>query len=786
MPTAGNITASCGVRYSTRNPPLPDLMLTLALAAQLAATQIRDTATYATPAVRALVTEAARMNNRVPPTLGKYHATLESEISFGGRRSGGTEVSFSIEQVASDLSWARTGDFEQHITGYRSQSVGPQLATLGFFRYPWAVPSLYGNRLALLFGRDSIRRTTPRGVRGAAGAGGRGGGAPAGARGGGAPVGERTGLSRDPQTVTFAVHPLATDRERVYRFSGGDTVEKLTVSEREIRIVKIEVTPKANLPPRTAVFSGEVDLDVDRKNVVRMRGSFATTGDAPSGPFGLLKPLQLQGVVFVELVNSEVNQEYWLPSYQRFEAQAITALFGDSKAVFRIVSRFRNYAITPPESTLKIARSDTLRARPHVLSVAPRDSLSRFDRWIEDLGVMSAATSSEDFADVAPRQWRQDGTPLVRVQAERLSDFARFDRIEGIFTGAGVSARMRDAAPGLTLRAVGGYAWSERTARGRASAMLERDAWTYALRAGRSLDVTNDFRNVLDSGSSLGALFGQDNYDYVDRYSASASATRTFAKRSARAGIEVGWADDRAVVNQLSRGPIGGQLFLANRGVDQGNWLRTALKLEWHPDEAAEFMKPGFGAALSYLRGDGQLNFQRAELRLNARTNSGPWTFASRLDAGVVFGSPPPQQLFELGSTENLPGYDYKVFAGNQAVVVRGLAMYQLHLLRAPIRVTQRFWLPAAAPALAVSLQGGWTGASNEVASAAILRLGSQAAIGQPLRGLPTPVSVVTGNARESVSMGIRFFGGTIGLAVARPIDRGAAWKGRVEFGQLF
>jgi hypothetical protein len=767
-------------------------MLTLALAAQLAATQIRDTATYATPAVRALVTEAARMNNRVPPTFGKYHATLESEISFGGRQSGGTEVSFSIEQVASDVSWTRTGDFEQHVTGYRSQSVGPQLATLGFFRYPWAVPSLYGNRLALLFGRDSIRRTTRRDARGAAAAGARAGGSGGGgARGGGAgsgeaPAGERTGLSRDPQTTTYAVHPLATDRERVYRFSGGDTVEKLTVGDREIRIVKIEVTPKANLPPRTAVFSGEVDLDVDRKNVVRMRGSFASTGDIPSGPFGVLKPLQLQGVVFVELVNSEVNQQYWLPSYQRFEAQAVTALFGDSKAVFRIVSRFRDYAITPPESTVKIAGSDTLRARPHVLSVAPRDSLSRFDRWVEDLGVMSAAASSEDFTDVAPRQWRRDGTPLVRMQAERVSDLARFNRVEGIFTGAGVSARMRDAAPGLTLRALGGYAWSERTVRGRASAVLERDAWTYALRAGRSLDITNDFRNVLDSGSSLGALFGQDDYDYVDRYSAGASATRTFARRLARARIEVGWADDRAAVNHVARGPIGGQLFLANRGVDEGNWLRSALTFEWHPDEAAEFMKPGFGVTLRYLRGDGQLNFQRAELRLNVRTNTGPWTFASRLDAGMVFGDPPPQQLFELGRSENLAGYDYKVFAGNQAVTLRGLAMYQLHLLLAPIRLTQRLWLPAAAPAVALSLQGGWTGASNEAARAAILRLGSQAVAGTSLPGQPTPVSTVTGNARESVSVGIRFFGGTVGLSIARPIDRAFAWKGQIDFGQLF
>jgi len=316
-------------------------MLTLALVAQLAALQLSDTATYATAAVRALVTEAARMNNQVPRTFGRYHATLESEISFGGREAGASEMLFSIEQIESDLAWTRTGDFIQHVTGYRSQSVGPQIATLGFFRYPWAVPSLYGNRLAMLFGRDTVRRPGRRDGRASA---------PAGERGT-APVGERTGPSRNPQTITFAVHPLATDRERVYRFSGGDTVERLVVGEREIRIVRLDVQPKSNLPPRTAVFSGEVDLDAERKNVVRMRGSFATTGDAPAGPFGLLKPLQLEGVVFVELVNSEVNQQYWLPSYQRFEAQAVTGLFGDAKAVFRIVSRFRDYVVTPPEST---------------------------------------------------------------------------------------------------------------------------------------------------------------------------------------------------------------------------------------------------------------------------------------------------------------------------------------------------------------------------------------------------------------------------------------------------
>ena len=450
-------------------------MILFFVVAQLAAAAPPDTATYSSPAVRALVTEAARLNGRVPPSLGRYHATLESEVSYGGLHGSGREMSVSIEQMASDLTWTRTGDFEQHVTGYRSQSVGPQLATLGFFRYPWVVPALYGNRLALLFGRDTARRGGGRGGRGAIGNGGqggagavgavgaRGGGPPGGARGGSAaagerPAGERVGGPRNPQGTSYAVHPLASDREWVYRFSGGDTVEILRVGERLIRIVKIDVTPKAVLPPRTAVFSGEVNLDLERKHVVRMRGSFATTGEPPSGPLGLLKPTQLEGVVFVELVNSEVNQEYWLPSYQRFEAQAMAATFGDSRAVFRIVSRFRNYEITPPEGlgavagavagagtgagTHAITAADTLRPRPHVLSVAPRDSLARFDQWREDIGVRTADVRADDFTDLAPRRWRADGPPLVLLQTERLGDLIRFNRVEGLFTGLGVSARL--------------------------------------------------------------------------------------------------------------------------------------------------------------------------------------------------------------------------------------------------------------------------------------------------------------------------------------------------------
>ena len=85
---------------------LPSLLLALAAAGDTTAQ--RDTATYASAGLRALVAEAVEINRRVPPGLGGYRAHLESEISIGNRRAQGMEMSVSLEQVASTLTWDRT------------------------------------------------------------------------------------------------------------------------------------------------------------------------------------------------------------------------------------------------------------------------------------------------------------------------------------------------------------------------------------------------------------------------------------------------------------------------------------------------------------------------------------------------------------------------------------------------------------------------------------------------------------------------------------------------------
>ena len=697
-----------------------------------------DTGRYASPALQQLVREAAEVNRRVPPMLGGYRAKLESEISIGNRRSEGMEMSVQLEQIASTLTWDRTGEYKQVVTGYRSQSVGTTFATLGFFRVGWAIPSLYGNRLALLFGRDTTEEVRRRRDR----------------RGG------------DPM---YAVHPLADDRDKYYRYVGGDTVIIMRVDGREIPIVRVEVQLRDDVPNRSVIFIGELDLDATRKQLVRLRGYFAVVG-GPKPKFDLLSEARLQGIAFVEAVNAEVNGQFWLPAYQRFEAHATSNTVGDGRAIFRILTRYRDREFFPaPPEVVVGSPADTLSVRPFRLAVEHPDTLSAFTDWRTDLGAANAEVSAEDFNDVAPDQWRPDGPPRFSIETERLLDVLRTDRVQGVFTGIGAVYRYRDAAPGLTLRSAVGYAWSERTVRGRGVVEYRRGRTLTALRAVRSLDITNDFRNPYDSGSTTGMLFGRDDYDYVDRTSLSLHLIRFLSDQRGSWRLETGVVRDRDVQAQLAQSPIGwGSPFRPNRLALEGNYVRTAAILEWHPDVTLEFLRPGLGARLSYERGDGELTYQRAEGRFTARTNRGPLAFGARLDVGITDPTAPPQQFFELGANQNLPGYDYKEFAGDQAAVLRGQVLWRFNVLGAPVRVTQRLWLPPAAPALSLAVQAGYSRATTAAALNTVTLLGS----------------TTTGHVRSSASLTVRFFGQAVGLGVARPLDYPGKWRWVFEFGQ--
>jgi hypothetical protein len=718
---------------------------------------------YSTPRVRELVERASISNRRVPEGLAGYDARVESEMAFIARQPDGIEQTFTVEQAATTVHWDRSGQFEQRVVGYRSQSVGVTISAVGLFREAWVVPILYGNRMTLLFGlQDSTRQKSP--------------------------------SQRRRADAVIAVHPFADDRDRLYRFSGGDTVVTIRPGGREIPIVRVHVEPYGDRLTREATaFRGDIELDEQRAQIVRMRGYFETVGPRAKGRSQLIAS-QIEAIAYLELENGEFEGHYWLPTYQRIEAQASISLLGDQRAVFRVISRFRNttvnMAVTPPRSVTTALLDDSLRVTKHRLTFAPRDSIDRFADWSWDIGASTANTGADDFLDVAPDSWRATGPPIVRLRFQEPTDLFHYNRIEGAYAGVAGEVKLRDASPGLVARGNIGWAWAEQTIRGRASLERQTGSWWPYVRAGRSLDVTNDFREPFDSGSTLGALFSVDDYDYVDRRSAMIGLTRyANRRRTVRVRLEGGIGSDQYVAAQREHGPFtpGDSGFRFNRGVDNGRYTIASMKVELHPDVNAAFVRPGIGATVQAEAATGDLAWRRAELRIIARRMFGPFIYAAQANAGVVVGdSIPPQQLFEIGENQNLPGYGYKEFAGNQAAVIRGLVMYPLPLWRAPIRLG-RFVLPSVGPTLSFGAQGGWAAATNDAARSAILRLGTvgDSVLGRPEAVAGAPVSRPTDGFKSSIDFRLRFLGGALSIGAARATDHHESWRFVVGFAQL-
>jgi hypothetical protein len=232
----------------------------------------------------------------------------------------------------------------------------------------------------------------------------------------------------------------------------------------------------------------------------------------------------------------------------------------------------------------------------------------------------------------------------------------------------------------------------------------------------------------------------------------------------------------------LRRGVLkGDSSFRVNRGVDEGRYARSAATLTVNPNVSGDFLQTGSGAVLSYERGDGGLRWQRLEGRVTTRQNWRALTMSTRLHAGAVLGrNIPSQQLFELGKDGALPGYDYKEFAGDRAALARGAVTYNIPKWRAPIRLFG-WYLPGLSPAMSIGLQAGWTDVTSATTARSVARLGALTAgdgsvIVDPVTGKPVPVSRPTNGVRATMDFRLTFFGGMVGIGIARAIDHRDHW----------
>ena len=712
-------------------------MLSIIGSAQIAAVAQASDSTYSTTALREMIDAASRANRQPPPALLSYRSHIETEVSLLIRDTLGRENTAEVEQLATTASWNRDGRYDLHVIGYRSQSVGVPYSALSIVR-AWTVPSLYGERLSL---GAYFRGTRP------------------------------------TSDTVVSVHPFAADRARFYRFDGGDTIAALRVGARRIPIIRIRVHPNIRESTPLAVLDGEIDVDADRLQIIRMRGQFVIAGAASTRREAILRKTVV-AVAYIEFVNAEIGEKYWLPAFQRTEFQAGFPLFGSSRPVFRLVSRVSRIVVDDT-GVVDSTSSDSVRVR---LTWASSDSIKAYKDWQYEIGAQSGSVHADDFDDVGPDVWRSSGPPRLNLFPNTTSRILRFNRVEGAFTGVAPSIDFRNVAPGVSAGISAGWAWTERTARGGAFVSFREAGTTVAARAERELASTNDFAPPRSEDPGVGALLtSTDDYDYVDRWSAMVAATRLLGSLDAGLmTVQAGVADDRAEHTRLAYGLFhGSNSFRQNRGVLEGRYALAQVDVELHPNVSGDFVQPGFGLRAHYEVASGELSWQRAELGLTARRYLGPVSLSVHADGGLVLGAePPPQQLLELGGNELLPGYDYKQFAGDRAAVLRSFVSYRAGIWQRPVHLWRNLFVPGVSPGIAVSAQGGWT----EVSSAGALRAVEE--LGTTSNG--TPVSDETHGMRATFGGGLTFFSDILHVGVARPVDHAAPWKLVFGFGASF
>jgi hypothetical protein len=453
---------------------------------------------------------------------------------------------------------------------------------------------------------------------------------------------------------------------------------------------------------------------------------------------------------------------------------------GGLRSVVRIVSTFTDFVID--DTTTFIGPTPRAAYTRRRVTFSPTDSMAAYGGWLTPVGTATSSMSADDFADIAPPQWKGIGPPTYTLYPSQPSRAVHYNRVEGLFTGAELSLLMRDAAPGVVARAHAGWAWAEHTARGGLSVSRTVKTSTWAIHLDRMLASTGDFREDLEEdGLSLGAFFSSiEEVDYVDRWSARLARTRIIG--SIERGFvqgQFGFARDVDVQANLTHGPIRRSvLFLPNRHAATGNYAMAELDYEFHPNVTGLFLGSGIGARLHVEGASGQLSWVRTEASLFGRRTVGPVTLVSRLSSGAVFSAaPPPQTLFELGGMSHLPGYEYKEFAGDRAAIFNTYGLYGFPIFRAPYKF-KRLLIPGLSPGIGAGLEGGWTQISSDAANRAVLALGDGTAA--------NAVSRATGPIRATASVGLTLFSHAVHVGKARPLDRPAPWRWIFGFGQSF
>ena len=685
-------------------------MLASALIALLI--QVPDTLpVFDSPATERLVQTAITVSGQVPDELADYAASVQTSmyLTLSADSMGGGDLPATVDELISEVRWHRTGSVHQEVQGHRARVLVPLPYTLAtILERPWIVPHLYGVELYTPF------------------------------------AGRR------------AINPFGSSGPAYYHYAALDPV-RLRVQGELVTLVPVSVQPR-RIPTRDGplLVVGTFYIDSDRGAVARARLGFMGGGSEVPATVAEIG-------TFVELENGLWEGRYWLPYQQRRDVTFESRLLGGSLTA-RVVSRWLSYDFNTGWEPS---------GRREQLTWSLRGS-DAFEGWRPEPGEDAASYSSDDFADLrlatSVAGQGPDAGPDLAFHWDRASHLFRYNRVEGLYLGAGARLLPRDPRRN-PWRAYGtaGWAFAEQTARGEIGARWGESVmrggegalpYGFGATAYRRLVDIQPFRPSYEWDwiyTFPAAIFGTDERDYYDATGVEVAATLRGGNWSGRLGARFERHD--SVTVNTTRFLFGeAEEFGPLAGIEPGDQIALEASGGYTLGPGAFGMGSSLVARVNAEVGVADFDYTRLWAILSGRYRVGVVTAAARVDAGSAWGGAPAQRLFRFGSMEGLRGYANNEFGGSSAMLARGRTTIGLPPRSSqPLARFDVFMIPPLRPALVLLGETGWTRVSSEH-EGALARLGA----------------VPTEGFRSSVGIGVSIFDDALTLERLEPVGPGA------------
>lgn len=448
----------------------------------------------------------------------------------------------------------------------------------------------------------------------------------------------------DGDEVEAVAHPIGPLGEEVYDFLLSDSLRiSYAGGQEEVRVYEVQVRPKEMEEPG---FIGTVFLDRDRAAIVRMNFSFTPASYVDS----------YLDYIRIATNNSLWMGQWWLPYRQEIEIRRETPFFDFmSGTTIRTIFDVRAYDFNGdvPDRVLRGAPVGTVPPAQRRAFPFERGLFANLD----DQGDLSDSPALEDVKgqvrEVVVEEALSGLSPL-RPYLARISDFARYNRAEGVFGGVGLSWRPSDD---VSVRATGGYAFGREGGSGGVSiktggVQIRPRIDAYWNRMG---DIGGS-PGATPLENSISAMSGEK--DYLDPFFLRGAAITLQHEPKGQTSVTASVEKHIEARDVVSRSDSG---FRPVRSIDEGTMVSLSLSSRLvltSSATAAMTLSAGRLEGQSFASWDGQLEWTVTDL--GAR-----WRARASIVGGVTNADAPAQTMYLLGGRQTLLGHDYRAFVGN-------------------------------------------------------------------------------------------------------------------------